>query len=204
MKKSIVFLTLIGGIFLAGCMEPEEKTQDQLDEELRVALKDKASLSTVRDLIEQGADVNKRYEVPYTTQPEGPQIGFITPLSFPVSNGTGSDVSIIKELVDAGADAAVVFDDGSTLMHLAVLTERNGDIIRFLAQSGTPVDMQNALKQTPLFQAVYNENASEIEALIEAGADPNVRDADGQTIYEMAQRYQKQAGLEALRKALGQ
>lgn len=202
MKQSIVVSALLGMIMLAGCGSSGEKTQEQLNEELRVTLKDKASLEAVRSLIAEGADVNAKYVVPHAAQPDGSKMGFVTPLTFPVANGTGKDLSIIKELVDNGADASVVFDDGTTLLHMAVLTGRDGDVIRYLAESGAPVNAQNAFQQTPLFQAVYNENADEITALIESGADPKIKDADGQTIFEMIETYQKNGSRDALQNAL--
>lgn len=202
MKQSIVVSALLSMIVLAGCGSSEKKSQEQLNEELRIALKDKKPLSVVQNLIKEGADVNARFEVPFSSQPDGNKMGFVTPLSFPVANGTGKDLSIIKELVDNGADASIVFDDGSTLLHMAVLTERDGDIIRYLAQAGAPVNAQNAFQQTPLFQAAYNENADQIAALIEVGADPKIKDADGKTIFEMIETYQKNGSRDALQNAL--
>lgn len=193
---------VLGILFLPGCKEAEELTQDVLNEQLKVALRDKEPVSIIRDLIEQGADVNVRYEVSFPSQPGGKSLQFVTPIMFPVTNGKGSDLSIIKELVHNGADAKIIYGDGSTLLHMAVLTDRDGDIIRFLGHLGTPVNVQNEFKQTALFQAVYNENADEIKALIEIGADPYIKDADGNTIFEMIEKYQKKGSLEPLKEAL--
>jgi hypothetical protein len=140
--------------------------------------------SRVRRLILGGADVRSRGR-------DGQ-----TPLRVALANGL--DASVIRVLIDAGADVG-----SSELLSLAY---PRVDVMRMLLQAGTPADAPFGPEGwTPLMRAVQDLGTQdpELEALrflLEAGANPARRMKDGRSalsvaserLGEMEEYYRKQ------------
>ncbi len=80
--------------------------------------------------------------------------------------------------LDPGARGA----DGFTALHLAAFFG-GADAVKALLAAGAPADAdaENPLRVRPLHSAVASRDAESVRALLEAGADPNVRQQGGFT-----------------------
>ena len=72
------------------------------------------------------------------------------------------------------------FGDGETLLHIYA---RNGytGFVRFLINKNIPIDVKNMASSTALHEAVRSGKVDTAILLIKSGADPNARDASGNT-----------------------
>ncbi len=73
---------------------------------------------------------------------------------------------------------AMRFQNGNTTLHIAAIKEQAG-FVRFLVDSGAPVNAQNASNSTALHEAVRRGNVDIISTLLRAGAKPTITDAQG-------------------------
>lgn len=73
---------------------------------------------------------------------------------------------------------ATRFQDGMTVLHIAVAREHAG-FVQFLIDSGVPIDAQNTSKSTALHEAVRRGNVEIISMLLKAGANPAITDVQG-------------------------
>jgi ankyrin repeat protein len=127
----------------------------------------RGELARVRQLIQQGADVN-------AAQGDG-----MTALHWAAEHG---DSAMTAVLLKAGAKTTAVTRNGSyTPLHVA---GRNGHaaVVRALVKAGAAPDARSASGATALHLASASASADAVTALLDAGADPNAREAEwGQT-----------------------
>lgn len=84
-------------------------------------------------------------------------------------------------LLAVGADPAQGSDDGMTVVHLAAMAE-HPRYLRALLEHGVSPDTPNTVTQaTPLAAALMGERADNFEALLKAGARPDLADRMGNT-----------------------
>ncbi len=82
---------------------------------------------------------------------------------------------------------------GKQPLHIAAIWGKT-DTAETLLKHGAPVDGRTrALRRTPLFFAVRNQQVALAERLLAAGADPDAHDVSGKTPMRMARRGNKQA-----------
>lgn len=96
----------------------------------------------------------------------------------------GGKITIIQQLLNHGANINSIHgQDGSTPLHYASRYSDDVKIIRFFLERGVyPVDVENKLGNTPLFEAVRRGNIDIVKQLLEYGADVNfVNKLDGKT-----------------------
>ena len=142
------------------------------DESVRALAKAaaKGRVRTVEELINSGVDVNS----------SGTQGA--TPLFWAMSNYNG-----FKKLLELGADPNVIYGDGGTVMHWAVLVEDNRILEAALEHSGNPnlVAKGSMFEDTPIFQAVSQAalggGVEKIGILLDARANINAQDKFGWT-----------------------
>lgn len=93
------------------------------------------------------------------------------------------DIDEMQRLVDGGVDPFYRFSnaEGDTCLHDVIYSE-NVDALAWLLQlPGMDVNVQGNEGRPPLYIAVVNKNEKMIEALLNHGADPDLRDHKGST-----------------------
>ena len=120
----------------------------------------RGALGRVRQLIQNGQDVNSR----------GDTIFGATPLM--VAAGHGHD-QIVRELITAGADVNVKSNYKHTALHYASGWGMSS-VIKTLAEAGANLNVQDKPEVTPLMEAAYQGHADVVVELIRAGADVSV------------------------------
>jgi cytohesin len=93
------------------------------------------------------------------------------------------DLSVLRTLIEAGADVNFRTPDGQTPLLRAAGTGTSPEIIRLLLEAGADPNAQDEGGWTPLMQAVLSgidtfrshpDAGHNISLLLEAGADPNI------------------------------
>ena len=127
--------------------------------------------AAVHVLIEAGADINARHKYG------------ATPIHGAAING---NPAVAKKLIDAGADVRVRNNDGNTPLHLAVLS--SPIVTGLLIEAGADVNTWNSLRNTPLHIAMTFVKIDAAMLLLEAGADPLARNAQGENFLSLAKK----------------
>jgi ankyrin repeat protein len=125
--------------------------------------------------------------------------------SFETTNELGQTVSplnralrrdaagAVARLLAAGARPLPPDATGWSTMHVAAY-EGAAMSLAALVHSGADVNQRSvarAQNQTPLMTAIQHSNVATIQKLIELGADPRLRDADGYDSCDWARRFNK-------------
>jgi ankyrin repeat protein len=162
------------------------------------------NLARVKEVVEQGADVNAQDKFGWT------------PFYWAASLGR---TQVAKFLMDKGADVRTAATDGGTTLHQAaqagdrelveLLLSKGVDVKAKTNQGGTPlhsaasaghretaglliakgaeIDAKTFRDQTPLHNAVLGNHKAVVELLIKAGADASMRDRQGRTVLAWAE-----------------
>ncbi len=113
-----------------------------------------------------------------------------TPLFLFLSNNFYCSSSDIKQLIrffELGADIQTIAKNGETLLHL-VVSLGNESMLEFLIEKmKTYLNARNKSGDTPLHYAVMYSDIKNIDLLLKAGADPNVRNNSGQIPLDLSQ-----------------
>ena len=129
-------------------------------------------VALVRELIKQGVNINE-----LDTNQDAPLI------MAAYKGYTG----IVKLLLEAGADVAVV-DPGmkATALHAAAYAG-NAEAAKLLLESKIDIDKQGPYNgYTALHDAVWQNNVETAKILIEAGANLNIKSNSGETALDLA------------------
>ena len=123
----------------------------------------------VRFLLEAGAD------------PNGLPPGHSTPLSEALWKGHEQFVAL---LLNAGANvnAFVNIKHQTVLFRASSGSGWSKKVLQQLIDLGSNVNIKDTMGQTPLFFGAYDPDLEKIKILIEAGADVNAADKDGNTV----------------------
>ena len=95
------------------------------------------------------------------------------------------DAETIAQLLRAGADARVRDAKGRTAL-FPCHVRRDADAVRLLMQRGVRINAQDNEGNTALMMAV-TKGSSGVQALLDAGADPNIKNKAGKTALQIAQ-----------------
>jgi ankyrin repeat protein len=110
-----------------------------------------------------------------------------TPLTAALTFGYAD---VARALIAAGASAHVTESTGINLLHWAAITDRP-QVIPLLVEAGVPVNATDENGFTPLMYAATIDfgDTAVLEALLKAGADSKIRNADGRTAREQAHHF---------------
>lgn len=118
----------------------------------------KGKVKKIEELVAQGVDVNSR------------GTSNATPLFWAMRNITG-----FQKLLELGADPNVVYDDGGSVIHWAVIHKDESFLKAALQHGGNPNLVAGKFNETPLYEAASPEGKSKAGLLLDAGADINAR-----------------------------
>lgn len=95
----------------------------------------------------------------------------------------------MKELIDAGYNVNERDSETVTLLHWAAINNRK-EIMVFLIEKGAEVDaVGGELNATPLHWATRQGHLDAAVILMNAGADPTLRDAEGCSCIHLAAQF---------------
>lgn len=118
----------------------------------------------VQQLVDAGAD------------PDAAGLDAVTPLAWTV---VARSLEGFEALLAVGADPTRPIDGGQTVVHLAAMSIDPG-FLHTLIALGTDVDVADPTTgETPLMAAMRSDCEPQVRRLLEAGADPDLADADG-------------------------
>jgi ankyrin repeat protein len=102
---------------------------------------------------------------------------------------TFGHASVLSALIAGGADVSGAESTGVNLLHWATITNRTA-VIPVLLAAGVPLDAEDGFGFTPLmYAATLDQGETEaLEALLKAGADRNIKNEEGRTPLQQAQR----------------
>ena len=89
------------------------------------------------------------------------------------------DLAQLEASWEPEAASRVVAEDGTTLLMEAAYRDPTGDLVDFLIRHGADLDVQDDYGNTALFLAVNYRRLENARRLLEAGADPAIREAEG-------------------------
>ena len=87
----------------------------------------------------------------------------------------------INVLLTAGADPNIADANGNTCLHFAVHQGCNKEVVQMIIDHGAHVNIANKNGLTALMIACERGNIDVINVLLEAGSDPDITDASGNT-----------------------
>jgi hypothetical protein len=111
------------------------------------------------------------------------------------------NLAAIHRLLKSGANPNLPGRAWSSAIACAGENDETGDIVRALVAGGADINIQNEQGLTPLHYAVdiaidgtIQQNLETIDwsvvaVFLDLGADPNIRDASGKTVYDTASAY---------------
>lgn len=161
-SKAMMNLLLLNGAD-PGSVNPDGKTLFYLTIE-------KNDLPTLKLLVEQKGDVNRKY------------MNGILPLNHAISKGRGE---IIQFLISSGADINAVDDAGNSPLAAAV-NASDYKTVSLLLKSGAKAAVRNSLGKSLTFVS-FEKNRSDIfDLLLASGADATERFESGNTFFHLA------------------
>ena len=144
-------------------------------------------LHLVNAMLRAGADIDAATELP--TDEEGGTM-LATALFVALSSnehGATSDESVGLALLEAGPDLSFMSDDGSMAVHCAAKSGMSKALRKILDLAPETIDVQDSEGSTPLMVAAATGRADAINALLERGANRELRDAKGRKATQVAQ-----------------
>lgn len=101
----------------------------------------------------------------------------------------GGHDAVVRLLLAHGADVNAIEPNGGRTPLLEAVADGHEPVVRQLTDAGARVDVADMLGDTPLILATRKNSVEMVRLLLEAGADPNVRDwRRGQTPLSLASR----------------
>jgi ankyrin repeat protein len=140
---------------------------------------------SIRALVDAGADVNDLDEIGFSAL-------------FEAARDAGGEA--VATLIELGADTNHIASENAlslTPMHMAAIGGSEVCINQLAAANGD-VDNQGVRELTPMMWALYESKLDSIMTLLDLGADPDLEDADGNSVRSLAEQYQIEPLLERL------
>ena len=138
---------------------------------LHHAIHKRCAVQTLQAIIDCGAHVNV------------PNYKSVTPLNLACRKG---NIDAMKVLLNAAVDPNIADADGDTVLHHATHKCCAVQTLQAIIDYGAHVNVPNYKSLTPLNLACRKGNIDAMNVLLNAAADPNVADADGDTVLHNA------------------
>jgi ankyrin repeat protein len=115
---------------------------------------------------------------------------------------TFGDADVLRALIAGGAAVSGTESTGVNLLHWATITNRTA-VIPILITAGVPIDDEDGFGFTPLMYAATLDQGETgaLEALLKAGADRTIKNEEGRTPLQQAQRLRHAQQADALKRA---
>ena len=107
-----------------------------------------------------------------------------------------SNFEMAMFLLKAGADVNLLAEDRNTSALIDSVMVKQYDLVVELIKAGADLNVQSKTKQTALIVAVGADLANMVEALVKAGADPDIADSMGMSARKYATLFRKTALVE--------
>jgi len=170
---------------------------------LAIAAAYRGTAAAVRELLEAGAEVQAPAGVRARHSPLlfASMTGDLDNVSLLLRRGatdpaalssavTFGYADVVNALMAAGASARGTESTGINLLHWAVIADRP-NMIPILVKAGVPLNATDENGYTPLMYAATIDfgHTESLKALLDAGADPSIRNDEGRTPKEQARYY---------------
>jgi ankyrin repeat protein len=140
---------------------------------------DNEAINIIKQLIKEGKDINEKN-----------QFGK-TPLMLAIEK---HNIGLVKLLLIAGADPNIKDKSGYTAFCKAIFSqgyEQNLNLLKLLIIYKANVNAQTNSGSTPLMISLIDPKIDVVNLLLEAGADPNIKDNDGNNALMTFEKYNK-------------
>ena len=131
---------------------------------LHHAVLGECSKEVLRKMLDQGANVNATCNMSHTA------------LMLALHQRNSDAINVF---LNAGINPFIADGNGNTCLHHAVLVHSNKKTLQAIVDNGADVNALNKENESPLILASIMRNVGAIYVRLEAGADPNIADADG-------------------------
>ncbi len=120
--------------------------------------------------------------------PRANDLKVISESPFNVAGRNPNGLALLKKLVAKGVDTQAADDAGFDALHNAANGNPNTEVLTFLLNQGLPLNEptgEDSDNMTPLMLAVpHNPNPEIIRLLVQRGANPAKKDANGKLAWE--------------------
>jgi ankyrin repeat protein len=127
----------------------------------------------VEILVKEGADVNALLDE-----------SMITPLHM-AARGYNANQEVVQALIEKGANIDAVNKGGWTPLHIAASSHFSGEIVKTLIKGGANINAADKYGDIPLHLAINICSDTNIEILMENGADSSLKNKDGKTSIDL-------------------
>lgn len=142
-------------------------------------------LELVEKLVKTGSSVNKSNKK-FRTAVHEMVLSYISLDSYDQAYFHKRFLDILRFLLLNGLDVNETDIKGRTPLHYMVAYPENTDVIKVLLAGGVRINLPDSLHQTSLHLAVARGDMETVRTLVEAGADPNIKNCTGQTALHIA------------------
>jgi ankyrin repeat protein len=148
-----------------------------------------ASAANLRLLLQRGANIDVQNAKGYTL------LNLLCATHYPLYQEK-DHTERIRFLIENDADPNIPDNEGDTPLHLLCSVSMDPEMARLLLQHGANVNQQNNKGETPLHYLAENVNLADdltlpyrecIQALLDVGVDPLIKNEDGRTASELAE-----------------
>ena len=198
--KHFAILALTGVLILAGATGAEEEKSDLSSERdamgrtpLMLAVRKNGSEGEIQSLLRQGADVNARDNDGNTAL-------------HCLLTVAGNIDARLNALLAAHPDVNLATHKGTTPLMILDVCRNHGERVsrvKKLLELHAKVDLKDAVGKTAAMRYVEkDDNAEALKLLLDAGADPKLRNKDGKTLLQLAQQLKRTACIRLLQERL--
>ena len=147
----------------------------------------------------------ERYEKRLITQKEPSAYGYNEKLIENLEKDIGSLKAKLEEMGEPKKieykDINYQDENGNSPLLIACAMSNNR-FARFFLEIGSDIELENAMKETPLMHAISSNDPTLVELLISAGADATKVNAEGKSVLDFANEIENPEILEAVMKKL--